>query len=111
MIHKLEKGEQRFGLHVIRVSRISFWGLLLRSGIFTSLHEGVTTSQLPLSPSLCTLKRKVQYFAGLRKKLWTECTLGIHCHFGHLFPEGGEPISVFDFIGLPGEDSDKIHCN
>lgn len=24
-----------------------------------------------------------------------------------LFPEGEEPISVFDFIGLPGEDSDK----
>lgn len=25
----------------------------------------------------------------------------------HLFPEGGEPISVFDFIDPPGEDSDK----
>lgn len=57
---------------------------------------------------LSFIRKKDLLLEGLKKKLWSNISFGIqHCHFGHLFPEGGEPISVFDFIGSPRESSDK----
>lgn len=76
-----------------------------------SLHEGVTASQLLLSfsPSLCALRERSS--AGGTEK---EAVDQMHSRDSalslwtlHLFPEGGEPISGFDFIGPPGENFDK----
>lgn len=70
------------------------WGaFFLRSGIFL-LHS--------------VSQKKDLLLGRWEKKPWLKSSLWIqHCHFGHLFPEGGEPNSVFDFIGSPGENSDK----
>lgn len=35
---------------------------------------------------------------GFNTSLWTL----------YLFPEGGVPISVFDFIGFPGEEDSEV---
>lgn len=78
----LKKNKGWFSL-CAECQELAFGGLFLRLGVFTSLHESVTTSQLPFF--LFVLKKKDPVLAGLKKKLWTEVTLGIqHCHFGHL---------------------------
>lgn len=62
-IYHFEKGEQRFGLHLSKMSRIGFGGSVSKVRYFHgSLHKGVTTSQLPLFLSLpLYCKIKVQY--------------------------------------------------
>lgn len=84
----------------------------LRLGIFMSLRQGVTPSQFPFS---LYSKRKIQclacriekeavdpmYFRDSTLSLWTL----------DLFPEGGKPVSVFDFIGSQGRTLIKNHCN
>lgn len=89
---------------------LAFGGLFLRSGIFISLLRVLLLlNYLSFSLSLCTLKERSStcrtekeaedpvYSRDSTLSLWTL----------HFFPEGGEPVSVFDFIGPPGEDSNK----
>lgn len=58
--HELEKGKQRFGLHLSKVSRISFWGPVSKVRYVLSLCVRVLLllNYLSFSPSLCTLKER-----------------------------------------------------